>query len=129
MKTTDVKALISQSIIEGMIGTCCVFLNARKLEYTNNTLMAFAEKITSEFDKDPAKRKQHLPEPISNSIKEALTQATGNLQALYDNNELTQMVKLIRVIAGGELMILLDRYPGAAIELFHSCEKKLSGGE
>ncbi len=121
MKDEDLKALLDEATIEGICGCAGMFLRSRHVEWTPDGLVDLVEKLTEEFDASRPKDAEFcLPDSILKPIVEALSQAMPHIDALNQGGEADKIRGLVRVITGGEAMIILDKHSGKVIDLYNT---------
>ncbi len=120
--------LVAQAMLQGFVGVAATFLMARKIVYTTDALIDFVDKATIELDGS----KVNIAKPFPDSLAIPLSLAFQELLPVVDKmvaiGDAEGAIKMVRVIAGGEFLIILDRHPGIAIELYNTCAKQTTAG-
>lgn len=128
LSEAELRSLIDSATMEGILGASARFLRARNIEYTINGLLRFVDAITTEFI-TPNPGKSPLPESVLEPVLKMLAASQDVLRALNAAGEIENLTSTIRVIAGGETLLVLDRHAGDAVKIYTSPNESLSGGE
>lgn len=114
-KQTKLNEIVNLAAMEGITGGVARFLQARRVEYTVDSLLSLVDLLTKEME--DGQKELPLGESLAIPIASAVDLSQPFLIQLLDHGEEDNIRKTIRVIAAGEIMPILDKHAGKVIEL------------